>query len=432
MSPKKIKYAPKHTAATRQESMQARVDTARREEKRKPSRAPAYIDYKNVDPRIETALYYGFTPPAAPISITKEDREKADELGDKASPKSASLAPALEEKIALLRYYADKHLFECAQPIMYCAEFASGNTLQKKAGEHHLSYEIMGSSKSVGEATLIQVAFATLKDAAHGELTLSLNSVGDRESQNRFLRELGNYYRRHVPSLPVSCKTQLRENPRALLSCEHEKCKALAEEAPKSIGFLSDESRRHFKEVLEFLEELEIPYRIGHRLLGDHSFSSETVFEIQETLPDGTTRVLCAGGRYNNLGKRLGLKREVPSVGMNLLLPKTGEEVVAARTIRFKRPTIFFLQLGFCAKLKSLRVIEILRQARIPLYQALNRDKLISQISSAENLRIPYSLIFGQREALENSVIVRNTASRAQETVPLCKLAEYFKKMKLG
>jgi len=93
---------------------------------------------------------------------------------------------------------------------------------------------------------------------------------------------------------------------------------------------------------------------------------------------------------------------------------------------------LFLLQLGFCAKLKSLRVIETLRKARIPLYQALCRDKLISQLSSVERLRIPYSIILGQREALENSVIIRNTSTRAQETVGLHNLVEYLRKMKLG
>jgi len=117
---------------------------------------------------------------------------------------------------------------------------------------------------------------------------------------------------------------------------------------------------------------------------------------------------------------------------MNLALGRTGKELFAPKCIRFKKPSVFFLQLGFCAKLKSLRVIEILRQAHISLYQALDRDRLISQISSAENLKIPYSIILGQREALENSVIVRDTVSRAQETVKLENLVEYFRKMKVG
>jgi len=406
--------------------------------KRKPARVSAYIEYKNVHPAVEVSLYYGFVPLASSLSITKEDRERIRELGGDEKSEPFSIAPTFEEKSAIFRYYEDKRLFECAQPIMFCGEFFAGNPLLRKLGGHCISFEIMGSEKSIAEATLIQTAFATLGEQGYTDLVLSLNSVGDRESLNRFTRELGNYYRKNIALLPPSCKALLRKNPLDLLNCDHEKCRALSIEAPQSIGFLGDESRRHFKEVLEFVEELGIPYRIDHRLLGNRLFSSETLFEIKEATTetngsdDGESHSLCVGARYNNLGRRLGLKREVPSTGMNLALGRTGKELFAPKCIRFKKPSVFFLQLGFCAKLKSLRVIEILRQAHISLYQALDRDRLISQISSAENLKIPYSIILGQREALENSVIVRDTVSRAQETVKLENLVEYFRKMKVG
>ncbi|MDO8594399.1 MAG: His/Gly/Thr/Pro-type tRNA ligase C-terminal domain-containing protein [bacterium] len=434
MSPSspKTKGHVRQTTAQRQQNLQERVDAARREDKQKPVRVAPYIEYKNVDPGIETALYYGFTPHQAPLTITKEDREKAKSIGDEEKSRPFSIAPALEEKIALLRYYDEKNLHNGAQPLMFAIEFQNGGAAKKKQAERKLSLEIMGSFKSIGEATLIQTALATLQEEGHTDLCLSINSIGDRESMNRFMRELGNYYRKHLASLPQACKALLRKSPLDLLLCEHEKCKALAAEAPKSIGFLGDESRRHFKEVLEYLEELDIPYCIDPLLIGDRAFASETLFQIHEVKEGKEPRCLCSGARYNTLGKRLGFKREVPSIGANLLLPPLAKETSKTRQIRFKKPTIFFLQLGFCAKLKSLSVIELLRKARIALYQALNRDKLISQISSVENLRIPYSIILGQREALENSVIVRNTSTRAQETVPIHRLAEHVQKMKLG
>ncbi len=400
--------------------------------KQKSGRTPTHIEYKNIDPRIETALYYGFTPLSTPLSITKEDHEKAKMLGDASKADSLCLMPTLQEKAAMFRYFEEKHMSEYGHPIMFSAEFTPSGKLKDKSDKHRLTFEIMGSNKSIAEATLIQTGLATLKNEGHNELSVALNSVGDRESLNRFVRELTNYYRKHIASLPQACKTLLRKNPIELLTCDHEKCRTLAEEAPQSISFLGDESRRHFKEVLEFLEELEIPFGIDPKLISNRLFASETLFEIRETTENGTTRPLCSGVRYNTLGKRLGLKREVPSIGMNLLLSRSKKESAATRRVLFKRPSIFFFQLGFCAKLKSLRVIETLRKAGIPLYQSLNRDKLLSQVSSIENMKIPYSIILGQREALENSVIVRNTQNRAQETVKLHQLADHLKKLKLA
>lgn len=412
-------------------SFPTKLKTAVRTEKRAARPSP-YIEYRNVDPAVETALYYGFTPLPSPLIITRDDCEKARALGDEEKSHPFSISPSLEEKAALLRYYEEKKWGDGPQPAMFCAEFLSGTPARKRPDECRLALEIVGSEKSIAEATLIQTAVSMLREEGHADLTVFLNSVGDRECMNRFLRELAAFYRKHVGSLPPSCRSLLRKHPIDVLTCEHEKCRALAEGAPTSIGCLGDESRRHFREVLEFLEELELPYRIAHTQTGNRAFATETIFEIRETPPGETSRTLASGMRYNNLGRRLGLRREVSSIGVNILLERSGRERAAARRVRFKRPSVFFLQLGFCAKLKSLKVIELLRQARIAVYQALNRDKLITQVSSAENAKAPYAIILGQREALENSVIVRNTTTRSQETVKIADLPQYAKKLKLG
>jgi len=53
-----------------------------------------------------------------------------------------------------------------------------------------------------------------------------------------------------------------------------------------------------------------------------------------------------------------------------------------------------------------------------------------AQLAIAEKLQIPYTLIFGQKEALENSVIVRDMSNRSQNTVKLSKLLDYLKDIK--
>jgi len=95
-----------------------------------------------------------------------------------------------------------------------------------------------------------------------------------------------------------------------------------------------------------------------------------------------------------------------------------------------KKPKIYFVQLGFDAKLKSLNIIEMLRKAKVPVLQALSKDSLGTQLSIAEKTGIPYVIIFGQKEAIESSVIVRDMNTRSQETVKIDKLLEYLKKLK--
>jgi histidyl-tRNA synthetase len=48
----------------------------------------------------------------------------------------------------------------------------------------------------------------------------------------------------------------------------------------------------------------------------------------------------------------------------------------------------------------------------------------------AERIGVPYALIFGQKEAMEGVVIVRNMQTSSQETVEIEKLVDYLKKLK--
>ncbi len=398
----------------------------RGKKKRTPRRE--YNEYKNVDRAFEAAIYYGFTPLALPISVTKEDQEKAKALEEKEAKSRCSChaEPSLEEKIALLRVYQDQKFIDGPQPVLFCEELPG-----RKKNEKRLGLDILGAGKSITEAMLIQTARAILKDEGFSDISLSINSVGDRDCGARFIRELTAYYRKHIADLPASCRASLRKNPTELFACSHEKCRLLGEDAPKAIAFLSESSRMHFKEVLEYLEELEIPYRMDPFLVGNRAVTAETVFEIRDASSKDKT-LLCVGSRYNSLARRLGVKKDIPGVGAVLFLPTTGaKDSRIVKRLRVPKPSIFFLQLGFKAKLKSLNVIEVLREIKVPLHQALARDRLISQIGSAENMKIPYSIIIGQKEAMENSVIVRNAATRAQETVKTSALQEYLKKMKL-
>ena len=141
---------------------------------------------------------------------------------------------------------------------------------------------------------------------------------------------------------------------------------------------------------------------------------------------------IAGGGRYDYLAKRLGSKKDIPavggSIGVDRVLLSPNYKATTPRIV--KKPKIYFIQLGFEAKLKSLEIIEVLRAARIPVSHSLNRDSLSGQLGTAEKLGIPYAIIFGQKEALEGTVIVRNMATRSQDTVKVAKLAEYIKNIK--
>lgn len=376
-----------------------------------------------------TALYYGFTP-IKPVLVTPDSLRQAKSLGE-AGKGRHDCGPQIcpEEKISILKHYLESNWQNLPHPVM--VSFAGSMTPVKGKGkrttETELELEILGTGKSIAEAELIKTSFEILREAGYSNLVVLINSIGDKDSLNRFTRELSAYYRKNLNLVCNACRQALKKDAFELVSCQNEKCKPISLAAPKSLSFLTEPSRAHLTEILEYLEMLEIPYRMDNTLVGSKTFCNQAIFEIKDDSAGPDSPPLGLGLRYNCLAKRVGWKKDFPGVGVRLVYkePKSGKT-----KIKVKYPKIYFIQLGFEAKLHSLKVIEILREAKISVFQSLSRDRLTVQIASAENLKIPYILIMGQKEALEDSVIIRTNANRSQETVSIKDLPKYLKNLK--
>lgn len=395
----------------------------------------------------EVAIYYGFKPIETPM-LEQEDlfTTSIGEGTDVVDKEMYSLRTKGGDKLALrpehtaplMRAYIEHGMQNLPQPVMhyqYGPVFRHDNP-QKGRYRQFWQFDIdsLGSDKSIMDAMVIKVGMSILEEAGAQNLSIEVNSIGDKECRGAYVRELTSYYRKHISSLPTIDRERLKTNPLRILDSKDPKTIEINMRAPDSISFLCASCKKHFKEVLEFLEEMGIPYNINKNLVRGLSYYTRTVFEVYAESPvEGEAPMqVASGGRYDYLAKQIGGKKDVPSVGFSIgvdrVVGSTWYKKLSPRIL--KKPKIYFIQLGAEAKLKSLNVIEILRKAHIPIAQSLSRDSLGAQLAIAEKLAIPYALIFGVKEALENSVIVRDMSNRSQETVKLNKLLEYLKELK--
>jgi histidyl-tRNA synthetase len=304
----------------------------------------------------------------------------------------------------------------------------------RKIGKYHryADLEIIGSSGSIAEATLIQAGRAMLAEEGYTKTIVEINSVGDKDSIARFTRELVNYYRKNINEMSPECRQMFKRDAFELLGSHDESCKELNARAPRSMDFLTEVSRRHLEEVLEYLEALQVPYTLNNALIGNRKYCTETIFAIVNADAEDKTvkdqRILGIGVRYNGLAKRLNSKRDIQGVGLSLLIKENGHGLRKPVT-KIKRPIASFIQLGLESKLLSLGIIEQLRLAKIPLYLSLAKDRLGAQVSTIEKYHTPYMIVMGKKEAVDKTVIVRRTDTHSQDIVPLSELAKYMKKV---
>jgi histidyl-tRNA synthetase len=388
-----------------------------------------------------TARHYGFVPFAG-LEVQKEDilRGKSFRAGIKRSNKdeitsSLKFENFLEEYIAVTRAYLSKEMSDLVQPPMICHSSPLHGNIhfdKNKNTDNIFSIHILGNSKSIADAMIIETAYVILKDHVDkGELLIEINSLGDKDCFSKFAKEYSTYFKKNIGELASPCRHAFKKDLMSTISCDHEECIAIQEAAPKPISYLTEEYRDHFREVLEYIESLNLPYIINHNLIGSGLYTGGTVFQITAfTIKSRQDKkeILAIGERYNSVSKKAWGKKDVPAIGAHLLVEASPSrkvpEMIAVEDIKF-----YFIHLGYDAKLKSLSIMEMLRIANIPVHQALSRDKITSQIAAAEKLAVPYILILGQKEAIEDSVTVRHMNSRVQETIKIQNLIEYLQKL---
>ncbi|MBI2604370.1 MAG: histidine--tRNA ligase [Candidatus Harrisonbacteria bacterium] len=322
---------------------------------------------------------------------------------------------------------------------------------------YQAGFEIFaGDDDAVYDAQIILACYRLLEAAKIKQLVVRLNTIGCRNCRPNYRKRLVDYYTgrggntNKEKELCGDCRRRLVVNPLRLLDCKNASCIAIKKDAPIILDHLCTFCKSHFKRVLEYIEELNIPYALDNYLVRGLDYYNRTVFEIftestapvAHATPDIRHRTppaerpterafdfaLGGGGRYDYLAEMLG-GRETAAVGGAIGLDRAIEVMQAFGVALPHPPTkIFLIHMGDLSKKKSLGLIELLRREGISVAESLGKESLKAQLRSADKGGAPLALIFGQKEALEDSIIIRDLRTGAQETVPLHKAASEVKR----
>ncbi len=350
------------------------------------------------------------------------------------TPGGAKLALRPEGTTGVMRAYLENGMINWPHPVKLYYFGPIFRYEQPQAGRYRQHYqfgvETIGEQGAVMDVQILQFCFHLFGDLGLKKVSVQINSIGCQQCRPAYRRALIDYFRHRKNKLCPDCQRRLKENPLRLLDCKEEKCQPLKAQAPAMVDYLCDECRHHFKEVLELLDELEIPYFLNNTLVRGLDYYTKTVFEFFYESAEGENQIaLGGGGRYDNLVKELGGK-PTPAVGMALgvdrivsLMKKEQIKVGSSYS-----PKVFLVQLGDMGRRKSLKLFALLHEAGLVAAESLSRDSIKAQLKIADRLGVKYSLILGQQEALDSTIIIRDMQSGMQETVPQEKIIDQLKK----
>ena len=179
---------------------------------------------------------------------------------------------------------------------------------------HQIDVEILGVAEPLADIEVIALGADIL--AALGvadDVTLELNTLGDRESRAAYREALVAYFGRYRDDLSADSRLRLERNPLRILDSKDRGDRRLIADAPEMGDYLNAASAAFFDAVRKGLDRLGVGYRLNPRLVRGLDYYTHTAFEFTtETL--GAQGAVIAGGRYDGLIETMGGPR-TPGIG---------------------------------------------------------------------------------------------------------------------
>lgn len=327
-----------------------------------------------------------------------------------------------ENTASIVRAYNEHGMVNLPQPVKLFYHGPMYRRDRPQAGRYReffqFGFEVLGDDQPVADAQLITIAYSFFR-ALGIPISLQMNSLGNAASRARYRKELLDYFKSRRNQLCDDCKKRLLKNPLRVLDCKNPTCQELSVDAPQIIDFLEPDDHKHFTQVLEYLDELEIPYSLNPKIIRGLDYYSRTTFEIwPEDDAEARQSTLGGGGRYDGLAELLG-GRATPAVGFAVGIERVILQL-KARNIELPvkvTPEIYLAQLGDVSRRRAMKLFEMLRREGFKVAENFSKDGIKPQLESANRQQIKLALILGQKEIIDGTILLRDMESGTQEVL---------------
>ena len=385
---------------------------------------------------IAVAEYYGFKSLEETIPMRESRSGEADRRLSKKNESEIIFSRREERPLAVAARRCAIRARGTSQAML--AWRVNRSSVKERSSIPSLSLElhVVGNTSAITEALLIIVTDAIAQEAGISRRILSINNIGSFESSSRYVRDVGLYLRKHIESISQTLRPRAAVDPLGTLIQLIERGHPGVARAPQPMEYLTEDERRRFWEILEYLETFGIQYELSPHILGSRDCWAHSLFEISTVDEETQVRVpLAFGGRYDPLASRFArapLHSAMISINCEIRGRIPAQSGPKSKRERPTPPTIYFAHLGPEARRRSLSIMETLRKEDIPVHQGLLFERIGEQMAVARGFGTPYILIMGHKEAVEGTILVREVATNSQEAIPLPELTNYLRRHHMG
>jgi histidyl-tRNA synthetase len=351
--------------------------------------------------------------------------------------KGRSLTLRPENTAGVVRALVERGLQEMPRPIRLWYAGPQFRYEQPQAGRYRefrqIGVELLGVAGPAGDAEVLTMLFRFLQALGFTDLTATLNCIPRGAARERFSAALRDHVRPRAAGLGPEDTRRLEENPLRLFDSKDPEMTAILADAPSTLEFLDDESRRHHEELKALLRSAGLRFTESAAIVRGLDYYTRTVFEVASDRL-GAQNAILGGGRYDALVGQLG-GPPTPAIGFAI-----GEDrLISAMTtdVRPPRPLFWVVPDSRDELAYALEVAAELREA-VPdalVESDLSGRGLVKGLSRAAQIlaepdRHPQrvdgvrAVLLGSREREDGNVTIKKLETGEQETFPRTQLAE--------
>lgn len=385
------------------------------------------------------AQLYGFEsiePPILEDEKVYSDfyKNQPDILGKvvkvQASGKSLGVRTALLP--SLLKQFAQNKVNSEVQQIHKWMSIGYAVASDVKKGvsiDHQYVFEVLGAFTHLTEAQVISAVwdlFLRLGIEAE-DLVLEINTSGSANAQSAYSAVLKNYLKGKEFELCENCSAQVRARVLNVLRCSKISCQMALVEAPAIVDFLDEVERKQFTDILEALDELSLPYQLNQLYIGPEGATGTNL--VIKYKHENQNIVLGEAGHHDSLLKNLSNK-SLSSFGFTGSVAGLVKvmELAEVTTAQPEQSAVYLVPLGELASKRSLRLFRDLIAENIKVHDHFGTSGVKNQLKQAEESKARIALIMGQKEAMDEMVILRDVKSGMQEIFSYDKIVIEVKK----
>ncbi|MFW2011831.1 histidine--tRNA ligase [Acinetobacter bereziniae] len=298
---------------------------------------------------------------------------------------------------------------------------------------HQFGVETFGVATPDQDAELILMTARLWKRMGVADkVQLELNTLGESDERAEYRAALVEFLTAHQADLDEDSQRRLTTNPLRILDSKDARTQQILENAPKLHDFLKEDSLNHFVQLQQYLTDAGITFVINQKLVRGLDYYNKTVFEWTTTHL-GSQGTVCAGGRYDGLVGQLKGKpdQSVPAVGFAMGMERL---LLLLEQVEDNTPTReceLFLLSDPATQGQALVLAEQMRDQIETANSAIrlktgSQGSMKSQMKKADQSGAIYALIFGEREAEAQQVLVKELATAEQHEIQVSEIVPFF------